>query len=103
MRVYVQHDAVDAYTAENEGGGGHPVPLAAADVHSSVAYLQRQAREGNVTWFCEQERDNPIFFFEQDLRCYWCGCTHYVVGAFGGSLHRRTGNMHDLCCRGGEC
>ena len=82
---YVAANAADSY----EINDGHPTPLQVSS--ADVLALRRQASEGNVTWFHPNERKHPIFFWEQRVRCYFCGCDHFV----GSTLHLR-------CCRRGE-
>ena len=40
--------------------------------------LQRHVM-GNVTTFCKKEAANPIYFFEQSRRCYYCGRHLFVI------------------------
>jgi len=77
------------------------VPVDAQSVVAAVHTLKVQAKAGNVTWFHRRERDNPIFFWEQRVRCYHCGRDHFLP-ALGGQRHGVAG-MHHRCCHGGTC
>ena len=99
VRVYVPADATDPY--ERGTSRGHPTPIRASSVRSAVATLRQQAHAGNVTWFHPCERDHPLCFWEQRVRCYFCGCDHFVLAR--GALHGGNAGMHLRCCRDGEC
>ena len=88
--VYVASDAADPYEAND----GRPVPLHHTDeVGEAVRTLRSFAKAHNTTWFTQLERDNPIHFWEQRLRCNFCGRDHFVVAT----------SMHLRCCHAGAC
>jgi hypothetical protein len=72
--TYVPADAVDSWEA-----GGHPEPIPWPQVSEAVSSTADKATAGNVTWFHPIERANPIHFWEQRLRCFYCGRDHFVT------------------------
>ena len=98
VRVFVMPDDTDPYD-RNEG---HPVPIPYDDsMRQTVRRMQSLASSGNVTWFTAQEKDNPIHFWEQWVRCYHCGRDHFLPAL--SAMHASVGGMHIRCCKEGEC
>ena len=92
--TFVQANATDPQDVAD----GHPVPYDANQIHASIRMVRNQAQRGNVTWFHPRERRNPIYFWEQRVRCYHCGCDHYVPAQHGANGQA---GMQRRCCQDG--
>ena len=96
--VYVDDEAVDPYNINY----GHPVPLADdAALKREILNMTRMASEGNCTWFHPRERDHPIHFWEQRVRCYGCG-RDVLLPALNGYANRGAAMIH-RCCKDHDC
>lgn len=99
VRAYVDFHATDPY---NNGNGGRPTPL---DVNvalkADIKSMKKLASSGNVTWFHPRERDHPIHFWEQRIRCYDCGRDHFLPAFKGHS--KGVAGMAFRCCHHADC
>ena len=97
IRTYVDADDTDPYDSND----GHPIPITLDErMKTSMQTVNVMASSGNVTWFTNKEKENPIHFWEQWVRCYHCGRDHFLPGLK--AMHDSIAGMHLRCCKAGE-